>query len=71
MMPLHQKMPAADPDPERLNETSVKTIQPKINNKLDPAVPVRTHTPSRVVPSGPSHAALSNPADSSTTTSRR
>ena len=42
MMPLHQ-MPAANPEPERLpDETSVKTIQPKVNNKLDPAVPVRT-----------------------------
>ena len=48
MMPLRQKMPAANPDPERLDETSVKTIRPKVNNKLDPAVPVRTHTPSRV-----------------------
>eukprot|EP00964_Phaeocystis_antarctica_P092722 scaffold59682_cov67-Phaeocystis_antarctica.AAC.2 len=54
MMPLHQKMPAADPDPERLDdETSVKTIQPKVNNKVDPAMPVRTHTPLRVVPCGP------------------
>ena len=43
-------MPAANPDTERLDETSVKTIQTKVNNKLDPAVPVRTHTPSRVVP---------------------
>ena len=44
MMPLHQ-MPAANPDPERLaDDTPVKTIQPKVNNnKLDPAVPVRTH----------------------------
>eukprot|EP00964_Phaeocystis_antarctica_P118939 scaffold82663_cov49-Phaeocystis_antarctica.AAC.2 len=40
MMPLHQ-MPAANPEPERLDETSVKTIQPKVNSKLDPAVPVR------------------------------
>ena len=41
MMPLHQ-MPAVNPDPERLaDETSVKTIQTKVNNKLDPAVPVR------------------------------
>ena len=39
-MPLHQ-MPAANPEPERLDETSVKTIQPKVNSKLDPAVPVR------------------------------
>ena len=62
MVPLH-KMPAANPEPERLaDETSVKTSRPKVNNKLDPAVPVRTHTPSRVVPFGPSHAALSNPA---------
>ena len=43
MMPLRQKMPAANPDPEPLDETSVKTIRPKVNNKLDPAVPVRTH----------------------------
>ena len=43
MTPLHQT-PAANPDPERLDETSVKTIQTKVNNKLDdPAVPVRTH----------------------------
>ena len=49
MMPLHQ-MPAANPDPERLDETQVKTIQVKTINKLDPAMPVRTHTPSRVVP---------------------
>ena len=61
MMPLHQKMPAANPAPERLDETSVKTIQPKVNNKLDPAVPVRTHTPLRLVPFGPSHAALTPP----------
>ena len=40
MMPLHQ-MPAANPETERLDETSVKTIQTKVNNKLDPAVPVR------------------------------
>ena len=51
MMPLHQ-MPAANPEPERLDETSVKTIQTKVNDKLDPAVPVRTHTPSRAVPCG-------------------
>ena len=38
-MPLHQ-MPAVNPEPERLDETSVKTIQTKVN-KLDPAVPVR------------------------------
>ena len=50
-MPPHQ-MPAADPEPERLDEPQVKTIQTKVNNKLDPAVPVRTHTPSRVVPCG-------------------
>ena len=42
-------MPAANPDNEGLDETSVKTIQTKVNNKLDPAVPVRTHTPSRVI----------------------
>ena len=52
MIPLHQ-MPAANPDPERLDdETSVKTIQPKVNNKVDPAMPVH-HTPSRVVSCGP------------------
>ena len=51
-MPLHQ-MPTVNPDPERLDETPVKTIQTKVNNKLDPAVPVRTHTPSRVVSFGP------------------
>ena len=48
MTPMHQ-MPAADPEPERLDETEVKTIRTKVNNKLDPAVPVRTHTPSRVI----------------------
>ena len=52
MMPLHQ-MPAADPEPERLDETQVKTIQTKVNNQLDPAMPVRTRTPSRAVPYGP------------------
>ena len=46
-MPLHQ-MPAAT-NPERLGyATPVKTIQTKVNNKLDPAVPVRKQTPSRV-----------------------
>ena len=59
MIPLHQ-MPAANP--ERM-ETQVKTIQVKCEivktiqvktiNKLDPAMPVHTHTPSRVVPRGP------------------
>ena len=39
MMPLHQT-PATNPDPERLDETSVKTIQQV--NKLDAAVPVLT-----------------------------
>ena len=52
-MPPHQ-MPAASPKPERLaDEASVKAILTKVNHKLDPAVPVRTHTPSRVVPLGP------------------
>ena len=52
-MPPHQ-MPAASPKPERLaDDTSVKAILTKVNNKLDPAVPVRTRTPSRVVPCGP------------------
>ena len=40
MVPLHQ-MPATNPEPERLDETPVKTIQTKVNSKLDPAVPVR------------------------------
>ena len=53
MMPLHQMMPAANPDPKRLDETQVKTIQAKVNNNLDPAVPVRTRTPSRAIPYGP------------------
>ena len=53
MMPQHQMMPAADPELERLDETQVKTIQTKVNNKLDPAMPVRTRTPSRAVPCGP------------------
>ena len=40
-MRLHQ-IPTANPDPERLgDDTPVKTIQPKVNNKLNPAVPVR------------------------------
>ena len=40
----HQKMPAANPDPEqRLGvEKPVVTIQ-TMNNKLNLAVPVRTH----------------------------
>ena len=48
MVPVHQ-MPAANREPERPHQTQVKTIQTKVNNKLDPAVPVRTHTPSRVI----------------------
>ena len=52
MMAQHQ-MPATDPEPERLDETQVKTIQTKVDNKLDPAMPVRTRTPSRAVPCGP------------------
>ena len=63
MMSQHQ-MPAADPEPERLDETQVKPIQTKVNNKLDPAVPVRM-TPSRAVPCGPMRS--TNPADSPTT----
>ena len=50
MVPLHQNMvrPAANPKPGRLDDThQVKTVQTKVNNKLDPTVPVRTHTPSR------------------------
>ena len=41
MVPLHQ-MPAANSDNDRLDETQVKTIQTKVINKLDPAMPVRT-----------------------------
>ena len=52
MMP-QQMMPAANPDPERLDETQVKTIQAKVDNKLDPAMPVRTRMPSRAVACGP------------------
>ena len=52
MVPLHQ-MPAANRDNDRLDETQVKTIQTKVNNKLDPAMPVRTHTPWRLVLCGP------------------
>ena len=52
MTPMHQ-MPAADPEPERLDETQVKTIQTKANNELAPAMPVRTRMPSRAVPCGP------------------
>eukprot|EP00964_Phaeocystis_antarctica_P115509 scaffold79458_cov54-Phaeocystis_antarctica.AAC.3 len=70
MTPLHQT-PAANPDPERLDETSVKTIQTKVNNKLDdPAVPVRTHTLLRVVPCGP-RAQHEPPADVPTRQPRR
>ena len=48
-MPLHQ-MPAAN-EPERLgDETPAKTIQTKVNHKINPTVPVLTHTSSRVVP---------------------
>ena len=47
MMPLHQ-MPAANPNPERLgDETQVKTIQTKVNNKLDAAMPVHARIPLR------------------------
>ena len=53
MVPQHQMMPAADPEPERLDETQVKTIQTKVDNKLAPAMPVRTRMPSRAVPCGP------------------
>ena len=52
MMSEHQ-MPAADPESERLDETPVKTIQTKVNNKLAPAMPVRMRMPSRAVPCGP------------------
>ena len=39
---LPHQMLAANLEGERLaEETSVKTIQTKVNNKLDPAVPVR------------------------------
>ena len=68
MMPLHQ-MPAVNPDPERLaDETSVKAILTKVNNKLDPAVPVRTHIRRRVQ-SLAALASSTNLADSPTTTS--
>ena len=45
MIPLQQKTPAANPDPmRRLGvEKPVVTIQ-TMNNKLNLAVPVRTHT---------------------------
>ena len=61
-MPLHQ-MPAVNPDPERLaDETSVKTIQTKVNNKLDPALPVCARIRRRAEsPLRPSHAALTPP----------
>ena len=50
MMPLHQ-IPAANPTPERLgDETQVKTIQTKVNNTLDPAMPVHARIPLRAVP---------------------
>ena len=36
------RMPVANPDTERRgNEAQVKAIQTKVNNNLDPAVPVR------------------------------
>jgi len=45
MIPLQQKMPAANPDPmRRLGvEKPVVTIQTKMNNNLNLAVPVRTY----------------------------
>ena len=54
MIQLHQ-MPAANPEglETQVKTIQVKTIQVKTINKLDPAMPVRTHTPSRVVPCGP------------------
>ena len=68
MMSLRQ-MPAADPDPERLaDDTPVRAIQTKVNNKLDPAVPVRTHIRRRVQ-SLAALASSTNLADSPTTTS--
>ena len=64
-----EMMPAdPEPAPERLDETQVKTIQTKINNKLDPATPVRTRACRRAQ----SLAALARsmtPADSPTATS--
>ena len=65
-MPLHQ-MPAANPEPERLDEASAKATQTKVNNKLDPAMPVRTRTPLRAVPCG--LRAQHEPRRSPTTTS--
>ena len=46
----HQKMPAANPDPmRRLGvEKPVVTIQTKMNNKLNPEVPVPMHKPSHL-----------------------
>ena len=43
--PLQQEMPAANPDPEQRlgDEKPVVTIQTKMNNNLNLAVPVRTH----------------------------
>ena len=46
MMWPHE-MPAANPAPERPGDENNK-IHAEVDNKLDPAVPVRTHTrPSR------------------------
>ena len=60
-MPPHQ-MPAANREPERPHQTQVKTIQTKVNDKLDPTVPVCTHTPSRAVSCSPrAHAARTPP----------
>ena len=50
MMSPHQ-MPAANPEPERLGDD--KNIHAKVDNKLDPAVQVRTRMPSGAVPCGP------------------
>ena len=43
-------MPAANPDPERRlsDEKPVVTIQTKMNNKLNPDVPVPMHKPSHL-----------------------
>ena len=45
IIPPLQQMPAANPDPEQRlgDEKPVVTIQTKMNNNLNLAVPVRTH----------------------------
>ena len=63
VMPRHQVLAANLDSVERPgDETPVKTVHTKVHNKLlNPAVPVRTHRPSRAVSLRPSHAARTPP----------